>query len=387
MKKVIALLIAISFTFMGCWDSIETEELGVITVIGLGIGKSNDIRVIIQEIPHEKTTTSNQSSGGGSKSSFHLYEGSGSTISEAIQRMSANEHHRLYYAHTKIIILDEELVSSKGIKPIIDFFERAPHIRLSTWVLISPIGQFDKILSKDVGIGLDTGQILEETIHNKKDNSALTITNLKDFIELFNKSGSEAYASGVSIKSKSPSDNEASSEKFYARDTAVFKDDKMVGWLKDEEYIGFSWINGYGKGAIVNIPLGDGVLSLRLVRAKSKLEPIIDNGTMKININVEIVSNIRESQVSYNFINEDIIRKIEELQSEKVKSEITTALEKSRRLNSDIFAMGSYFNMRYPDFWKGVENNWYSYYPEVKVNINVNSTIKDIGNVYKALKR
>lgn len=387
MKKVMVLLIIISFTFMGCWDSVETEELGVVTAIGLGISESNNIRVIIQEIPHEKQITSNEGSAGGNKSSFYMYDGSGPTISEAIQRMSANEHHRLYFAHTKVIILDEALVSTKGIKPIIDFFERTPEVRLSTWILTSPMNQFDKMLSKDVGIGIDTGSMLEETIHNKRQNSILTISDLKDFVEMFNKSGSEAYSSGVSIKSQNSADNQSSKEKFYVKDTAVFKGDKMVGWLKDEEYMGFSWINGDGKGAIMNIPLGDGVLSLRIVRIKSKLQPVIDDGEMKMNIDIEIISNIQESQVNYNFMNEDTIKKVEHLQNEKVKSQITAAFEKSKRLNSDVFRVGSYFNMRYPDFWKGIQNNWYSYYPEVKVNINVNSTVKDVGNVYKSLRR
>lgn len=388
MKKVIVLLIIVSFTFMGCWDSVETEELGLVKVIGLGKGKNDDVRVIIQEIPHEKRTTSNQGASGGGKNSFHLYSSTGTTISEAIQSMSASEHHKLYFAHTKVVVLDEALVSSKGIKPVIDFFERNPELRLSTWILIAPMKQFDEILTKNVGIGLDTGGILDETIHNKKEKSFLAISNLGSFIELFNKSGSEAYAAGVNTTAKdSLNETIKSNQKFYVRDTAVFKDDKMIGWLTEKEYKGFSWVNGYSKGAIINIPFGDEVISLRIVRVKSKLEPIIDDGKMKININVKILSNIEESQANYNFMNEDIIKKAEELQNQKIKSEIIAALEKSRRLGSDVFGIGNYFNMKYPGFWKKVESNWNSYYPEVNVNINVDSTIKNIGNIYKFLKR
>lgn len=391
MKKMIALLLIVCLTLVGCWDSVETEELGVTRIIGIGMTKNSDIKVIIQEIPHEKQTTSNQGSVGGSKSSFHLYSATGSTIFEAIQRMSANEHHRLYFAHTKVIILDEALVSTKGIKSVIDFLERNPEIRLSTWILIAPMKEFDNLLTKDVGIGLDTGGILEETIHNKQQNSILTATNLGDFIELYNKSGSETYASGITMTSKGSSSEttgmKSTEKKFYVRDIAVFKDDKMVGWLKEEEYKGFSWINGNMKGAIVNIPFEEEVLSLRTIRPKCKLEPIIDNGKMKMNINLEIVSNIAESRVSKNFMNEDTISKIEKLQNEKIKSEITAAIESSKRLSTDIFGMGNYFNMKYPKFWKNIQKNWNSYYKEVKVNINVNSTVKDVGDIYRSLKK
>lgn len=391
MKKLIALLIIVSFMLVGCWDSVETEELGVIRIIGIGMNKNDEFRVMIQEIPHEKQTTSSQGGASGSKSSFHLFAATGSTISEAIQRMSANEHHRLYFAHTKVVVLDEALVSTKGIKPVIDFLERNPEIRLSTWILIAPMKEFDQILSKDVGIGLDTGGILEETINNKKENSFLAITNLGNFIELFNKSGGEAYASGVSMNSKGSSSettsNKSIDQKFYVRDTAVFKGDKMVGWLKNEEYRGFSWINGSTKGAIVNIPFGDEVLSLKVVKTKPKLEPIIDNGRMKININLEVVSNIAESRGNYNFMKEDTIKKVEQIQNEKIKLEVAVAVEKSRRLGSDIFGMGNYFDMKYPKLWEDVQKNWDSYYPKLEVNINVNSTVKNIGNIYKSLRR
>jgi spore germination protein KC len=302
--------------------------------------------------------------------------------------MSGNVHHRLFFAHTKVIILDEELVTSKGIMPVIDFCERNPEIRLSTWILISPRNQFDKILNKDVGIGLDTGGLLDETIHNKMENSFITVVNLGDFIELFNSSGSEAYVAGVSMTPGGSSydttaDKQSGKEKFYITDVAVFKADKMVGWLTKEEYKGFSWINGNAKRAIMSVPFGEGTLSLRIVKVKHQLKPVLDGEKMKMNINMEIVSDIAETQTNLNFMNEDTIREIEQLQSEKIKSQIIESLEKSRNLNSDIFEMGSYFNMKYPELWKDIKDDWYSYYPDVEVSINVDSTIKDIGNVYR----
>lgn len=392
MKKMIVLLIIIPFILMGCWDAVETENLGVVRLIGLGIGKNNDIRVIIQESPHDKQTSGSQGPGGGSKATFHLYDESGPTVTEAIQRMSANEHHRLHFAHINVIILDEALVSSKGITPVIDFCERNPQLRTSTWMLIAPMGQFDKIISTDVGIGIDSGTILEETINNKKNKSFLTICNIKDFVELVNKFGAEAYTSGVSIGSKNSSNeafegNKANTQKFNIRDTAVFKGDKMVGWLTNEEYKGLAWVIGNVKGGIVSIPFEDSELSLRIAKMKSNIQPIIIDGKMQVNINIEILSDIIESQIKYSFMDEDTIKKVEHIQNEKVKKQIAAALEKSRSLGSDVLGFGSYFNMKYPNYLKDVQNNWYSYYSDVKVNINVNSVVKNIGNNYKNLNK
>ena len=233
MKKVIFLLIFILFTLTGCWDSVETEELGVVSLIGVGLSTDNNIKVVIHEEPHEKQTAGTGKSISSNQTPFYLYAETGFTVNEAVQRMSANEHHRLYFAHTNIIIVDEELVSLKGIKPIIDFCERNPEIRLSAWLLIAPRGQFDKILSTDVGISLATGKLLEETISNNKVNPYRTINNLSEVIELHNKSGSEIYASGVSIAPRNSAigtiGSSVSKQKLTIRDTAVFKGGKDGG--------------------------------------------------------------------------------------------------------------------------------------------------------------
>lgn len=386
MRKVVFLLtIIMCFTLVGCWDSVETEKLGVVTLLGVQLTENGNIKVTIQEVSPKNEASGNQFSGDTPKRPFYVYFEEGSTISEVIQKISSSEHQKIYFAHTKVIILDEELVKSKGIQPVIDFYERTPEMRLKTWLLISKSGQLDKILTTTTEINTDTGSLLEETISNEKYNSYLTVKNLKDFIEMLNKSGSEAYTSGISISPRSSADK-TSEAKFTIKDTAVFKNDKMIGWLKNEESRGLSFASGNVKGGFMSIPFEDNVLSLKILKVTSKVQPIIDNGKMQINLKLDVLSNISESHTKSNFMNEDTIKKIQQLQSKKIKDEITAAFDKSKSLNSDIFEFGNYFNMSYTQFWKKIKSNWDVYYPSLRVNIDVNTTIKNIGNNYKTLR-
>ena len=386
MKRMIVLLIAIAFTLMGCWDSKETETLGIVTLMGVGLGDNDDIKVIIQEKPHEKQTAG--IGGAVSKTPFFVYTESGKTIFEALEKMATNEHHKLYFAHTNVILFDEELVSSKGIKSVLDFYERNPEIRLNTWLLISPKGQLDKVLSTDVGLNIDTGTILGETINNEKANSYINVGNISDTVELLNKSGSELFAAGISISPKSSGNsNGSANKKFSIRDTAVFKGEKMLGWLNTEEHRGLSWINGNFKGGVMVIPFENKALSLQIANMKSKIKPEISNGEMQININIEVASYIIESQNNFDFFDLETIKKVEKTQNEEIKKDITAVLNRSRELQSDFLGFGNYFDQRYPVLWKEIKNDWYSYYPDIEVNIYVNSTIKNTGKVYNSLSR
>lgn len=381
MKKILFFLtIFATFTLSGCWDSVETEKLGVITLLGVELSDNDNIKLTVQEVSPKSPSTGSQSSGSAPQAHFYVYSEEGSTISEAIQKISSSQHKNIYLSHAKAIILDEEMVRSKGLKPVIDFYQRFPDMRLKTWLLISKSGQLDSILTTNIGLNTDTGTILSETIANDKFNSYMTVKNMKDFIEMLGEPGSEAYTSGVSISSKD------TSNKIDIKDTAIFKNDKMIGWLKDDESRGLSIANDNVKGGFMSIPFEDNVLSLRILKVASKVHPIINNGEMQINLNVNVLSNIAESQGMSDFLKEDTIEKVQQLQSEQIKNEITAALNKSKNLNSDIFEFGNYFNMYFPKIWKDIDEDWYSYYPNLQVNINVDTTVKNIGNNYKTLK-
>ncbi|WPC41678.1 Ger(x)C family spore germination protein [Clostridium sp. JS66] len=384
-KTIFFLIIIIPCILSGCWDSVETEKLGVVTLLGIESSGNNDIKVTVQEASGKNQSSSNQYSAGSDSRSFNTYSEVSNSITNAIQKISSNQHKDIYFGHTKVIILDEKLVTSKGIQFVIEFYEKIPEMRLRTWILISKSNQLDKILNSSMNLDIDTGSAIEETIRNENDNSYLTVNNLKDFIEMLNTPGSQAYTSGIAVSPKT-SGSKTSNDMFVIKDTAVFKSDKLIGWMKNEESRGLSFASGNVRGGFMDIPFGDNAVSLKIVKTKLKISPLIINEKMQINLNLDIVSNISGSRVKCDFMNTDTIEKLQQIQSEKAKREITLAISRSKDLNSDVFQFGNYFNMEYPTYWKKIKNNWNFYYPNVQVNINVNSAIRNIGSTYRTLK-
>lgn len=385
MKKLVVLLLAASFSLTACWDYMEIENLGIISVMGIGLGNNDDIRVVLHETPHKSDVVgAGGSSSSSSTPSFYVYSGTGSTIAEALKKTPTAMHHKLNFNHMSVIILDEELVSKEGIQSIIDFFQITPGMRLNTWVLISPRGKFDKVLNTDVGIDVETGTIIGETIQNEKKNSFFSVINIGNAIELLNTSGRELYTSGLDL---TESDSEYAYEKFNIQSTAVFKDFKMVGWLSPEEHRGFSWVNETVEGGEMKIYVDNKAISLRTSNVKSEVEPELNYNELQINIDMEIKSNIIDNQSNLDFTNEDDIIKIEQLQSEEIKNDITALVNKSKKLQTDSLGFGNSFNMKYPLLWKEIKNDWYSYFNDINFNINVNCKIETTGRAQKVLPK
>ena len=78
MKKIIIPVIALSLSilFTGCWDIMESEKLGLVTVIGIDIANDDQIKLVVQEISEQKQATPGQQGGASVKAPVKLHEGS-----------------------------------------------------------------------------------------------------------------------------------------------------------------------------------------------------------------------------------------------------------------------------------------------------------------------
>lgn len=216
---------------------------------------------------------------------------------------------------------------------------------------------------------------------------------LREFLSLSWETGSEPYTSGIQLieittgkknQGKDTSTNESITYDLDIENTAVFKKDHLAGWMDNQESMGLLWVKGEIKGGIIPVTFDDKKISLKIVRMNSEIKPFIVDEKMQVHIRINLFTNIGESQANLDFEKDEVIQKIEKLQAEVVKKQIIAALDKSRRLNSDVFVFGNYFLGKYPKIWKQIEANRYDYYRNIEVNVDVNSTVNQIGLIKKA---
>lgn len=388
MKKIIlSIIIVSSMLLAGCWDMIEPEKLGLVTIIGID-SSDGQIKVIVHELAQQKQSSSAQgSSGGGVLTKLH--ESTASTISEAIQMISASDFRRLYLSHARAVILSEELVSSEGVTSIIDFFERNLRIRITAWLLIAEKGQFNSIFSIGTNIeaGTDTGKLIDGIITNRP-TLFFSANSLVDFLSLYWETGSEPYTSGISLieipvsKAKQEAGEKPTVSNKYdlsIQNTAVFRKDKLVGWMNNEESSGLLWATGKIRWGELAIKLNGKDLVLRVEKTSSKIKPMIIGEKIVMKIDIAVTSDIAESQTNINFEHNEVINKVQNLVAEKIKKQIIAAFEKSKKLKSDVFGYGNYFYGKYPKYWEQIEASWYDYYQDIELDIKVKSKVDHIG--------
>ncbi|RYD05866.1 hypothetical protein N752_08200 [Desulforamulus aquiferis] len=170
-------------------------------------------------------------------------------------------------------------------------------------------------------------------------------------------------------------------------DTAVFKNGKMVGWLNEQESRGLLWVKNRVDGGIITFEEDGQLISLEIINAGSQVKSEVQEGSIQINIKIRVESNIGESQAKLDFSKPEVIKLIEYLQGEEVKREVFMALDKARQYNSDIFGFGRIIHARNPGLWREIKGDWYSYYPDLAVNVEVDSKISRIGLINKPAEK
>lgn len=390
MKKVIRNIVAITFTTLllsGCWDSSEPEEASLVSIIGVNLTSNRQIECVVQD---QLLTPKNQTN----NITYHLHKSTGSTLYDAIQQNMLNNPQGLYLAHTKAIILSEEFARVQGIRPLIDFLERNPEIRQNTLFLISKKGEFEKIFLPDTSLRMNSGKIIDAIITNGKTNSLIISSKLRDFLQLFWGANTTPYALGVETNKTMIDDKtqdigttkEADAYNLNVGDIAIFKNEKMVGWLIGNESRGLLWANGKIKGGTITVNFEEKPISFKISNIKSTIKPTIKNEAMKIAINIKLEADIGESNADVDFGEKSTINAVKLALAEQIKKEIREAITVSKNLNSDVFQFANSYYQTYPNYWRKVKKDWDIYYPDLDVTIKADSNIQYIGLVKKPIK-
>ena len=178
---------------------------------------------------------------------------------------------------------------------------------------------------------------------------------------------------------------------------AVFKKDKMIGFLSEQESRGVNWVLGNVKGGLIIVSSfqeQNKPVTIEISKAASNIDPkIIENQiTFKVSINIEATMQEKQSQgtefSAENLFNEyDYLQKLADETSKVVQKEIVAALAKTQgEYKSDVFGFGSALNRKFPQIWDENKDKWDEEFPKVHVIIRVQTVIKRTGQLMGSFK-
>lgn len=170
--------------------------------------------------------------------------------------------------------------------------------------------------------------------------------------------------------------------------SAVFLNDKLVGFLNGKETRAVNLIREKLKNDIVTSPEeGDRFNSVEIIKAKSKNGVKIKDNGVEITVNIDLHTTALSEINSEKDINEKEIKELEDATSKVMKEEVEETIKKvQNQFKSDVFGFGKIVHQKNSDEWKKVKSNWNELFSKAWVNVDVTTTIRRHGLMDVPLK-
>ncbi|MCQ6268680.1 Ger(x)C family spore germination protein [Fictibacillus sp. WQ 8-8] len=393
MKKWISLIVILSLmicTLTGCWNRRELNQISI--AVGMAIDKSGDgYRVSVQVVNPSKI--SQQGGGGLQQTPVTVFSQRGSTIFEAIRRIITVSSRKTYFAHLRILILSEEL-AKQGVSKTFDLIWRDQEFRSDFYLMIAKNSRADTVLKQLTPLEkLPANDLFYSLEESEKAWAPTTAIDINEFISDSFREGKNPIVGGVKVKGNinqgETLGNLLKSDGYahlISKQIAIFKRDKLVGWLNEKESKGYNYAIGNVHSTVGCLKCPDGgKITQEVIRSQSKMHGSVRNGKPEIKMNINLEQNVADVECNWDITKQSTINKINEQSEKKVISVIKLAIRKAQDKDSDIFGFGDAIHKSNPQEWKRLKPHWDQEFKKIKVDINVQAKTREFGTTNQSI--
>lgn len=393
MKNKIIFLLIVVVLFNGLNNSRELNDIAIVSSIAIDLDEEDNYIASAQVLNTKKT--GGLSSGGSSSDGaiINVYSNKAESIQEAIRNMVDESPKKLYLAHMKLLILSEKVAKNNDILDTLDFFIRdnegsnkfilAIAKDCSPKDLISQLTPIQTMPSQNIISSIAITNKYEGISSDNRFSDNLKIM-LEEgiepvFVSLSLSGDIEEGKSEDSLKQTSPASN------IKIDDLAYFKSGKMIGYLNQNDNMVYNLMENKINNAIIRVGQNEERIVAEIIKSSCKMTPKLENSKLCVDIKVDLECNITEIGQSKNLNNKENINDANEKIKDEVKKYISKYIYDCQHVyKSDIIGFGNLFYKHLNKEYKKIKEEFEKkYFPNIQVNIDVNSKLPDEGGIKK----
>ncbi|NLW48711.1 MAG: Ger(x)C family spore germination protein [Firmicutes bacterium] len=379
------LIIAMTLIGSGCWSYRELETLGIVSGAGFDLGKDPEqVLLTVQVIKASKGKGGGNGSlgdgqGQGSRPQpVAIVESNGATAFEAVRNAVSKFSRRLYWPHNQILIVGKE-AAENGVKNYLNFGIRQTELRPTAWIMISP-GKAGDLIRAPGEMGQIPAMEIKDMLQAQSATSEIGSFTFYDFIERLMSKTTAPLATQIRLNKEG---------EVELAGTAIFKGEKLVGFIGKKETRGLLWVIGKIKSGVVIVkaPANKGKVSLGIIHAAGKIQAETKNDSVKITVKVNVQSGLGEQTGDLDTSKPEVIKSLARREATVIRNEINAAFKKAQELNADIFGFGEAVHRADFKAWKKLEPRWDEIFPKLKVKLIVKTNISLNGLINKPISQ
>ncbi|MBB3112979.1 spore germination protein KC [Paenibacillus phyllosphaerae] len=378
--RISALLLLVLLA--GCWSRRELNTLAI--QLGMGIDKSgDDYSMTVQVVDPSKVASR---AGGSEGTPVALFEAKGMTVHEAARKMTETSPRRIYGAHIRVFVLGEEL-AREGIAKALDLQYRDSEERTDFLILIAKGGKAKDVLNVMTQLEkIPATKLYNSLIASSRAWAPSTMITLDQLVTALTADGTNPVITGVRViggkaESGGGMDNISKIEapvKLKLAGLAVFRGDKLIGWLNEEESRGYNYITGNIKSSVGNLACPDGGrIALEVVRSDTKMKGKVENGKPVIDLALSYRLNVSDVECKINLEDPAVIKQLEDLSEARLLSLLKKTVDvMQHKFGVDNFGFSQAIYRADPKAWDRMKDQWDDLFPDLEVRYQVKAKIR-----------
>lgn len=391
MKKLLMLFtIGFALLLSGCWSARELPEIGII--MAMAIDKVEDEYEVTVEamVPSSAAGQSLDL-----RSPSMIFSSTSSNICSAFRKLSFTMSRFPTTTHVSEVLIGES-VAKDGMTVPLGCLLRDNEFRYSTRLYI-----VKDTPAKDV---LKMASTMETTIASKvykitdlseQIYSMVHGVNVINFVNCLISEGTEATLPGLmlsdDIEKGMDIKNTQRTEPFVLVQIlpyAVFKGDKLIGWLDEYTSKGVNFLLDEVKSTMIAVQCDgpDRNVVMEYVRGNTKITAKVKKNQPKFNVDLEVTGILCQVDCDIDITHQKgldkLIKQFEEVLKQQIESTIS---ELQTTYQADVVGFGEVLHREDPVYWKKIKKDWPTIFTTVEVDVNVKVIIKSSGSIINPL--
>lgn len=388
-KRFISILplIMVILLLTGCWHILQPEDLAMISLVGFD--KEDDEYIITMHILNpDGISTGSTGSAGSDEDPVRVLMTRGQTITDAIHEANRYNPGHHFWGHLSGIVIGESM-AREGIATLMDALGRSNEVMETANLYIARDMTAEELLRATTKEKLFPADALRKISTYTSMHTASREIRLNQALQTISTNPGTLIMPGVRTGDpKKPSSRQG--ETFHLTGMAVLSNWKLKGWLDGEEAMGYMWFMEQMEHHGFNVPFKTGILSVETLPNQTSIHVEVDQDKIK-QVTVKVKGTVRVSEWKNISIetNKDLLgteKSLREVINQEVKKIMEQTVERTQELHADILQLNEHVRMASPDLWEKISNDWeQNVFPEVPIRIEVDVSIRDIGELYRTI--
>ena len=369
MKKIIINFMAFLCLLLlsSCTHSLNIDTKLFVSAIGVDIGENNGISIClaypdISEFSPESSKIKGTNSMCGFGKSFY----------EALEDVVIKTNKTVDLEHVKIVLLSEKLVNDFDVfQNILDYLAHNPQISRRVHVSICN-GEINDFLNFKNSLEEHSQIFISELMQINSKENGLKLVTLNNLLDYFSQNKT------ILIPTLKLNDNK---NKMYVSGSYVFDEYRLLDEFNLEETRLINFLRGDTYKILNEVSYMGSIIDYEGEHLKRKIK-VVDYENLGVVLNYNVKTIIKNCiNPKHNYVDNKFVEDVKDILNYNIKNNCINLVNRCYKNNIDILNFENHIYKFHTNLWNGRINEKNQWMKELKVVINIDNDIINIGNI------